>query len=231
LPTDEQARAAAREILSQPEFARWERGLDGWLALLEDLVGRIPAWLIDGLAGLQDLAGSVFSWIGGGLARLLGFFGVFGDVSGAVGWTAVLLLVVVTIVLVWRTRSLWQRRRRRASGAATRPARRHADALREARSLARAGRFLEAAHRVQLATLALLIELDWLELARSDPNRTLRRRIAVSGLPERERAQLIALIDRLEALWFSEPRDDPRLFEDWLALDERIVSLAGARRS
>lgn len=229
MPTDEQARAAAREILAQPAFARWERGLDGWLTLLEGLVERIPAWLIDGLIGLQDVLGGLFSWIGAGLARLLGLFGVFGDVSGAVGWTAALLLLAATVVLLWRTRALWQRRPR-GTQAGMRPGRRHADALREARSLARAGRFLEAAHRVQLATLALLIELDWLELARSDPNRTLRRRISVSGLPERERGQLIALIDRLEALWFAEPRDDPQLFEDWLVLDERIVSLAGARR-
>lgn len=229
MPSDEQARAAAREILSQPEFARWERGADGWLRLLEGLVERIPTWLIELLAGLQDVVGGLFSWIGAGLGRLLGLFGVFGDVSGAVGWTAALLLLVASIVLLWRFRTLWQRRTR-TTQAASRPERRHADALREARSLAHAGRFLEAAHRVQLATLALLIELDWLELARSDPNRTLRRRIMVSGLPERERRQLIGLIDRLEALWFAEPRDDPRLFEDWLALDERIVSLAGARR-
>lgn len=229
MPSDEQARAAAREILAQPEFARWERGFDGWLALLDGLVARIPAWLIELLTGLQDVVGGLLSWIGAGLGRLLGLFGVFGDVSGTVGWTAVLLLLVATLVLLWRARSLWQRRPR-ATQTAIRPGRRHADALREARSLAREGRFLEAAHRVHLATLALLIELDWLELARSDPNRTLRRRISVSSLPEREGRQLIALIDRLEALWFAEPRDDPRLFEDWLALDERIVSLAGVRR-
>jgi hypothetical protein len=175
------------------------------------------------------VVGGLFSWIGAGLARLLGIFGVFGDVSGAVGWTAALLLMMGSILLLWRFRTLWQRRSR-TKQTAIRPVRRHADALREARSLAREGHFLEAAHRVQLATLALLIELDWLELARSDPNRTLRRRITVSGLPERDRRQLIALIDRLETLWFAEPRDDPRLFEDWLALDERIVSLAGERR-
>lgn len=228
MPSDEQARAAAREILAQPEFTRWERGVDGWLTLLEGLVERVPTWLIELLAALQDAVGGLLSWIGSGLARLLGIFGVFGDVSNAVGWTAALLLLTATLVFLWRGRSFWQRPPRATEG--IRPGRRHADALREARSLAREGRFLEAAHRVQLATLALLIELDWLELARSDPNRTLRRRIAVSGLPERERGQLVALVDRLERLWFAEPQDDPRLFEEWLALDERIVTLAGARR-
>ena len=79
---------------------------------------------------------------------------------------------------------------------------------------------------MQLATLALLIEFDWLELARSDPNRTLRERIRASSLPGRERDQLIDLVDRLEALWFDEPREDRSLFEAWLALDARIVAIA-----
>jgi hypothetical protein len=68
----------------------------------------------------------------------------------------------------------------------------------------------------------MLIEFDWLELARSDPNRTLRQRVASSSLPERERNKLITLVDRLEALWFDEPREDRELFEEWLALDERL---------
>jgi hypothetical protein len=228
LVTDEQARAAAREILARDEFSRWEHDFEAWLALLERLIALTPEWLIGLLGWLQEALITLLS----GLGRFLRLFGVFGGSPEIVGWLAMCLLAAALIVWVWRWQSARQEGRRRH---ATRhvPARGHVEALREAKALARQGRLLEAAHRVQLATLALLIEFDWLELARSDPNRTLRRRIAESELPERECRQLVQLVDRLEVLWFGPPkqggnagREDSELFEAWLSLDERIVSLA-----
>ena len=50
--------------------------------------------------------------------------------------------------------------------------------------------------------------------------------VAASALPEVERGKLIALVDRLEALWFDEPRNDRDLFEEWRALDDRLLRMA-----
>ena len=224
--TDEQARSAAEAILSAREFTRWETDYPSWIALLERIGDWIPDWLIRLVSTLGEIVSAFFEWVG----RFLGLFGIFGDVSRGLGWLAVCVIAAMVIVLVW----FWRERveRREATGGAQQDiGQTHSEALREAHALATSGRYLEAAHRVQLATLALLIEFDWLELARSDPNRTLRDRIHASPLPERERRQLIRLVDRLEGLWFNEPREDVELFDDWVSLDERILSIAPTRRA
>ncbi len=222
--SDEEARAAAREILAQAEFTRWHSDYEAWLRALEGLVEWLPDWLIDVVAWLQEhvLEGIILELLRG-IGRLLG---LVGEPPGALGLLAVCLLLAAAIVLayrIWGTR--WRQTRAGPDARGTHHS--HADSIREARALARDGHYLEAAHRVQLATLALLIETDWLELARSDPNRTLRRRVSASSLPERERRQLIALVDRLESLWFDQPREDRQLFDEWLALDERMLRLTG----
>jgi hypothetical protein len=226
LVADEAARDAAREILAGTRFTRWSEDYEAWLRLLERLGELVPDWLLDVGVWLKDAVQAIFSALG----RFLSLFGIFGDVGEGIGWIAACLIVAAAVVLVWGWREVRQRQTRppaalRSSGHL------HADALREARVLAGQGQYLEAAHRVQLATLAMLIEFDWLELARSDPNRTLRDRVRNSRLPERERGQLVSLVDRLERLWFNEPEDDPVLFEDWIRLDERLASLATGGRS
>ncbi len=226
MATDEEVRSAAAEILAGSEFTRWHTDYESWLALLERIGGLTPDWMIEGVAWVKRAASAIFEWIG----EVLRLFGVLGDVGEGVGWVAVCVLIALSIVVAWN----WQMRRtwhRQSSTAQRSPGRDHAEAIREAGALARMGQFLQAAHRVQLATLALLIEFDWLELARSDPNRTLRNRLRESALPKRERSELIALVDRLETLWFDAPREDRLLFEDWLSLDERIVSIATGGRS
>jgi hypothetical protein len=220
LVSDEEARAAAREILAQPEFARWHSDFEAWLRALEGLLERVPDWLIDVAAWLKEV---VLEGILLGMLRAMGrLLGLVGEPPSALGLLAVCLLLAVAIVLAYR---FWDTRRResRAGRGAPGTSRSHADSIREARALARDGHYLEAAHRVQLATLARLIETQRLELARSDPNRTLRQRVSDSPLPERDRRQLVALVDRLESLWFGQPREDRELFEAWLALDERML--------
>jgi len=220
LVSDEQARAAAREILAQPEFARWHSDFEAWLRALEGLLEWVPDWLIDGVAWLREV---VLEGVLLALLRAIGrLLSLVGEPPGALGLLAVCLLLAAAIVLAyrfWGSRRLESRAGREARGTS----RSHTDSIREARALAREGHYLEAAHRVQLATLAHLIETDRLELARSDPNRTLRQRVSDSTLPEPERRQLIALVDRLESLWFDQPREDRELFEAWVALDERML--------
>lgn len=222
--TDEQARQAANDILSGREFTRWHTDYESWLAMLERIADITPDWLVEAFVWLGDALEATFDWI----ASFLEFFGVFGDAREGIGWLAVGLLAAALIVLGrhWVGRFAVEAR---SSPENRRPGRDHASALKSARDLAREGHYLEAAHRVQLATLALLIETDWLELARSDPNRTLRDRVRASSLPKPEARRLIELVDRLETLWFKEPREDRALFEDWLSLGERIVQVAARR--
>jgi len=226
LVSDDAARSAAREILAQPEFTRWEEDFETWLRALEGVADLIPSGLIDALSWLYEiLIEKMLAPILASLIEIMEIFGVFGDAAGVVGWTAVGLLLAVLVVLVYR---VWGAGYFASTSdiATRRPGHSHSDAIAVAKSLARTGQFLEAAHRIQLATLAMLIDFGWLELARSDPNRTLRERVAESGLPEQERTRLIGLVDRLESLWFDEPREDRELFEQWLALDERLLRVA-----
>ncbi len=226
--SDEQARAAAREILSRPEFSRWNEDFDAWLRGLEALIELVPDWLIEVLRWLEE---TVLETVLLGLLRAMGSFlallGGFGDVPGALGWISVCLLLAAGFVIGHRVRAA-RRRAAPVDAGPTDPARSHARALEVAGALARQGRFLEAAHRLQLATLGLLIDRDWLELARSDPNRTLRHRVARSALSETDRDELVSLVDRVEALWFDEPREDAELYEAWRAFAERQARRARA---
>jgi len=133
------------------------------------------------------------------------------------GLTAVALLLLAHVA--------WVVRRALAVPAPARPPR-PADAsprfLEEADALARRGMFLEAARRVQLAALDLLLRARVLELGRSDPNRTLRRRLREAALPEVECGDLLALIDRLEERWFRDRSEDRELYDRWRALHTRL---------
>ena len=64
-----------------------------------------------------------------------------------------------------------------------------------------------------------------LELERSDPNRTLRRRLGEATLPDALRDRFLALLDRLEGCWFRDRVADQELYTDWCALHSEIVTL------
>ena|SRR5436309_11982693 len=61
-----------------------------------------------------------------------------------------------------------------------------------------------------------------LELGRSDPNRTLRRRLRDAALPEAERGDLLALIDWLEQRWFRDRSEERELYDRWRSLHARL---------
>jgi HEPN domain-containing protein len=128
--------------------------------------------------------------------------------------------------LIGVTRTLW---RRRIEGEAVRVTQRVGDGsplpLDQARALAGEGHFLAAAHHVQLAALQLLLEGRFVELARSEPNATLRRRLARSSLPESICGDFLALLDRLEGHWFRDRKEDRELYLDWCQLHTRLDAL------
>ena len=92
----------------------------------------------------------------------------------------------------------------------------------DATALAAAGRFLDAARRMQLAVIELLLRRRVVTLARSDPNRTLRARLREATLPAAERTELIALIDRVERCWFRDGAGDRALYDAWCRAHERL---------
>jgi hypothetical protein len=98
----------------------------------------------------------------------------------------------------------------------------------EAEVLAAAGQFLEAARRLQLAVIELLLRRRVVALARSDPNRILRARLRDAALPDGDRRDLLVLIDRLERSWFRDRTADRALYESWRDVHERLTTLRAA---
>ena len=140
---------------------------------------------------------------------------------GGLALVAALLLVHVA----WAIRAAL---RMPAPAEARRPAREEPRLAEEAEGLAGEGRFLEAAQRLQLAVLERLLRARVVELARSDPNAILRRRLGAAPLPETERRELVTLIDRFERRWFRDRGEDPDLYAAWQALHARLAGVVPA---
>lgn len=221
---DEQARELAREILSRPEYAAYRRPhtqLQEWIERLaewiRDLGDYVPEWMIDLWHGFWAT-----------VREILGF--AFGDDALVVVVRLAIALGVLAAFGLGVRYALRELRERRAEpqGGVLEPAAapRWID---EAEVLAREGRFVEAAHCAQLASLELLLRKQWLELERSDPNRVLRRRLSEASLPESVRDRFLALLDRLESRWFRDRVEDRDLYSDWRALHARIAALPGGR--
>lgn len=193
---DEGARRLAAEILQRTEFSGSRNALEAW--------ERIREWLhwFDWLLGWGSLS----------TTNPLLFYAIL----------AVLVAIAAALILhiVWSIRAAMMQAVPTASRAST-PAETRFDE--EAAALATQGRFLEAAHRLQLGVLDLLLRGRRLELSRSEPNRVLRRRLSEARLGEGERRDLLRLLDRFETRWFRDREEDPGLYEDWRGLYLRLA--------
>lgn len=223
--SDDAIRDVAADILMQPEFRRFR----------ED-----PSWLTQLLRDQAERARAFFEWLGSLLPDWLtswweGFwsaFGLFFDgeyaairiVLGVVLSVAILAGLLLLVRALARGRA--RRRAQHEGGGETDVE--SAVLLARARELAGAGRWLEATHTVQLATLELLLRRRWLALERSEPNRTLRRRLADASLPSSLRDDLVGLLDRLEREWFRDRSADPQLYDLWTAMYETLDRLGPA---
>ena len=192
---DEPVRELAAEILAREEYAAGRPDLEAWSQLLDWLTG-FTRWL----EGLRVEAPGLY-WL-----VILGLLVV------ALG---LLAHVVWTVSIALRATPPPERRERAAAPV---------DLGRRAEALAAEGRFLEGARQLERASLALLLEGRVIELARSEPNRVLRRRLLAAPLPEAERRELVGLIDRLERRVFRQGAEDPELYAAWRALYRRLAS-------
>jgi len=195
--SDEQIRTLAAEILSRDEYVRPGISEEAWRAVLSRILG-----FFDFLEVLR-ISSPLLYWM----------------IVAALLLTALAMLahVVWTVRLALRMPGPEARERARPSGP---------DFMEQAESLAREERFLEAARRVELGTLELLLRRRVIELSRSDPGRELREQVRGSALPEAERSSLISLQRRLEAGLFREHAADRSLYEAWLELHRRLESVA-----
>lgn len=193
--SDEQVRALAAEILGQEPYGSW-RQLDRYLLWLRQLADWLAQWN-DWMIGLPD-----------GL-----------QVAIIVALLSIALLLLGHVV--WSVMAALRRGGPQAAAPAATAAPGFAD---QAAALAAEGRFLEAAHRLQLATIAVLVGQRRLSLSRFEANRVLRRRIGEAPLPLAERHALIELVDRLERSWFRDRAGDAALYDAWSRLHARLAA-------
>ncbi len=222
---DEQARELAREILSRPEYAahrrprtRLQELIDGVAEWIRGLGDYVPQWMI-------DLWESFWTT----MREMLGY--AFGDDALIVIIrlaVALLVLGAFTLVALRVIRDLRERRAEPEEGGAL-SSDSEPEWIADAEVFAGEGRFVEAAHCTQLASLGLLLRKQWLELERSEPNRTLRRRLAEARLPDALRDRFVSLLDRLEGRWFRDRVEDRDLYTDWRALHAEIAALPEGR--
>ena len=200
----EEVRTRVAEILARPEFAR-ARTFDA-----------------ESIERLRRMVRDLF-------ARLAGLFSWLDDVriaQPALYWLLVLGLVVVALGLLahvgWSLRVALRRpARARAASPAPSTATVLAD---EAAELAGRGAYLEAAHRMELASIEILLRRGSIRLARHEANRTLRRRLAGAALPDDEHDVFVGLLDRFETAWFRDRTSDRDLYEGWRALHARLAA-------
>jgi hypothetical protein len=202
IATDPEIRDLAREILARDAYAQWR----------SERMGRPPDFLLHLLGWLQDfLAWTNHLW----LTKPLLYAALVGGL--------LLLAAVLLVHVVYSLRAALSAQR---PPSPKRPDSRGPRFLEEAEALARAGRFLEAAHRLELAVIDLLLRKRVLELSRSDPNRILRRRLREASLPGSARQEVIALIDRFEVRWFRDRSEDRDLYDAWRGLFDRLRGLS-----
>lgn len=194
-PPPAEVRQVAREILRRPEFARWRAvEWEGAAAWFKEWL----EWVLEFLAGTAPVRPIVY----------LLFWG-----------TLILLMLLLSAHVIWTLRSAL---RLRATPASHPESTTPIDLSATARDLAGDGRFLEASRCLYLACLDRLLQRGLLELSRSEPNRTLRRRLRQSSLPAEQTEELCRLLDRTETAWFRTRREEPELYEGWMRMLRRI---------
>ncbi len=198
--TDEKIRLLAQTILEREEYARFRPDPD-----------EIARW------------SKVFDW----LRNFLEWMDLQYERAPWIFWSILIAMALVAALLL--AHLIWSLRIALRTPTAQRSLRvsvQEQDLLAEAQRLAAQGRFLEAAHRIELAVIALLIERGVIELSRSDPNRILRKRMALAPVHESLRSDFVHLLNRLERQRFRDHEEDPALYEAWSTLHRNFEILA-----
>jgi hypothetical protein len=94
----------------------------------------------------------------------------------------------------------------------------------EARQLAAAGHFLEAGHRLMIATFGLLARRSVIELRPDRSNRWIRAALPGSTLTEAVAIEIGALMEQTERRWFGRRENEPDIYDRWLSVYQRLLS-------
>lgn len=98
------------------------------------------------------------------------------------------------------------------------------DPIAQADRLAANGRYLEAAHRLMLASFRALAERSVIELTPERSNRWIREALRGSNLAKNLAGELDELIGQTEHRWFGKRENDPEIYAIWRSAFERLSS-------
>jgi hypothetical protein len=96
------------------------------------------------------------------------------------------------------------------------------DLAARAEALAAAGRYLEAAHWLMIASFRALAERSVIELRPDRSNAWIRAALMDSKLPGELSAEIAALVARTERRWFGERAEEPEVYLQWQSALERL---------
>jgi hypothetical protein len=98
------------------------------------------------------------------------------------------------------------------------------DLAARAESLAAAGRYLEAAHWLMIASFRALAERSVIELRPDRSNAWIRAALMESKLPGGLSAEIAGLVARTETRWFGERGEEPEIYSQWQSAFERLLT-------
>ena len=159
------------------------------------------------------------------LRRFITWIGVLHMNSPALYWALVAVLLIVVVAafaqIVWSLRAAF---RVRAPSARPVLAGQAADLAGEAHQLAASGRFLEAGHRLMIATFGVLAQRSVIELRPECSNRWIRAALSASTLAQALAIEIGALVEQTERRWFGDRENEPDIYFHWRSIYQRLLS-------
>ncbi|MGH7933909.1 MAG: hypothetical protein ACREQN_12200 [Candidatus Binataceae bacterium] len=145
----------------------------------------------------------------------------------ALYWTIIAVFAIVLFALIahiiWALRMALRAPRPVSRAIASESA---PDLAAEAEALAATGRYLEAAHRLMIASFRALAEQSVIELRPDRSNRWIRGALRGSSLAENLAIEIDGLVERTERRWFGDRANDPDIYLQWRSTFARL-SAAG----
>lgn len=197
-PSDVEAAELAQEILSRPDYARFDAPAD-WLVELLERITSFMLWL----AELRRDA----------------------PLLHAVLLAAIILIGAGLMAhIVW---SVHRALRAPLPNPVARPREAPPDFWAEVAALAGAGRYLDASHRLLIGSLAALARERVIDLAPHDTNRVVHRALARAQLTEPLRQTLQELIALTDRAWFGRRAEDRALYLRWRGAFAELTGRSG----
>jgi hypothetical protein len=180
-------------------------------------------------ADANGIPSKVQSWLSRFFERLFGWLSqleVMRDSSPLLYWMVVLAIAGVSVALIAHvTWTIWiAMTAPQPLSSVLAPAAGVPDLAREAESLAASGRYLDAAHRLMLASFRTLAERSVIELRPDRSNRWIRAALRGSTLAENLATELDGLVERTERRWFGDRQNDPEIYARWRSAYEQLSS-------